>query len=50
MDDSSDVLLSLHPVTFKYNPELDPQGLPQFGLVAEEVNKVDPDLVARDAN
>jgi len=48
MDDASDVLLSLRPVTFRYKPELDPQGLPQFGLVAEEVEKIDPDLVARD--
>jgi hypothetical protein len=48
MGEASDVLLSLHPVTFKYKAELDPQGLPQFGLVAEEVEKVDPDLVARD--
>jgi hypothetical protein len=48
MSDASDVLLSLHPVTFKYKPELDPKGIPQFGLVAEEVDKVDPDLVARD--
>jgi len=35
-------------VTFKYQREIDPQGLPQFGLVAEEVDKVDPDLVVRD--
>lgn len=49
MDDASDVLLSLRPVAFKYKSELDPKGIPQFGLVAEEVNKVDPDLVVRDA-
>jgi Chaperone of endosialidase len=48
MDDASDVLLSLHPVKFKYKDEIDPQHIPQFGLVAEEVDKVDPDLVARD--
>jgi hypothetical protein len=48
MADASEVLLSLHPVTFRYRPEIDPQHLPQFGLVAEEVDKVDPDLVARD--
>ena len=48
MGDASDMLLSLHPVTFRYKPELDPMGLPQFGLIAEEVNKVDPDLVLRD--
>ena len=48
MADASDVLLSLRPVTFRYKPEIDPKGTPQFGLVAEEVDKVDPDLVVRD--
>jgi hypothetical protein len=48
MDDASDVLLSLRPVTFRYKPEIDPKGIPQFGLVAEEVNKANPDLVLRD--
>ena len=49
MGDASDTLLALHPVTFRYKQELDPDGIPQFGLVAEEVEKVNPDLVARDA-
>jgi len=35
-------------VTFRYKKELDPVAIPQFGLVAEQVAKVDPDLVARD--
>jgi len=35
-------------VTFRYRHELDPDGIPQFGLVAEQVEKVNPDLVARD--
>jgi hypothetical protein len=35
-------------VTFRYKHELDPEGIPQFGLVAEQVAKVNPDLVARD--
>ena len=48
MKDTSEVILSLQPVTFRYNKELDPEGIPQFGLVAEEVAKVDPDLVAKD--
>jgi hypothetical protein len=48
MDDASDVLLALRPVTFKYKPAIDPGGTPQFGLVAEEVDKVDPELVVRD--
>jgi len=49
MDKVSEAILALEPVTFRYKKELDPQGIPQFGLVAEEVAKVTPDLVARDA-
>jgi Chaperone of endosialidase len=49
MDKASEAILSLRPVTFRYKQELDPQGIPQFGLVAEEVEKINPDLVARDA-
>ena len=48
MGDASDVLLELRPVTFNYKQEIDPKGTPQFGLLAEEVEKVNPDLVARD--
>src|SRR5208283_4489993 len=48
MADASDVLLALRPVTFHYKPGIDPKGTPQFGLVAGEVEKVDPDLVVRD--
>jgi hypothetical protein len=48
MDKASEAILSLQPVTFRYKKELDPQGIPQFGLVAEQVQKVDPALVARD--
>src|SRR5207249_637401 len=50
MDKASEVILALKPVTFRYKKELDPAGIPQFGLVAEEVEKVNPDLVARDAD
>jgi hypothetical protein len=49
MDKASEAILALQPVTFRYKHELDPDGIPQFGLVAEEVEKVSPDLVARDA-
>ena len=49
MGDASDALLSLRPVTFHYKKNIDPKSVPQFGLVAEEVEKVNPDLVARDA-
>jgi len=48
MNKSSEVLLNLKPVTFRYKKELDHKAIPQFGLVAEDVAKVDPDLVARD--
>ena len=48
MDNASESILALQPVTFHYKHELDPNGIPQFGLVAEQVEKVDPDLVARD--
>jgi hypothetical protein len=50
MDKASEAILSLEPVTFRYKKELDPDGIPQFGLVAEQVEKVNPDLVARDAD
>jgi hypothetical protein len=49
MDKASEAILSLQPVTFRYKHELDPEGIPQFGLVAEQVEKVNPDLVVRDA-
>jgi Chaperone of endosialidase len=48
MDKASEALLSLQPVTFRYKHDLDPDGIPQFGLVAEQVEKVSPDLVVRD--
>src|SRR5205807_10564411 len=48
MDRASEAILALKPVTFRYKHELDPAGIPQFGLVAEQVEKVNPDLVVRD--
>jgi hypothetical protein len=48
MDKASEAILALKPVTFHYKKDLDPAGVPQFGLVAEDVEKVNPDLVARD--
>ncbi len=48
MEKASEAILALKPVTFRYKHELDPEGIPQFGLVAEEVERVNPDLVARD--
>jgi hypothetical protein len=48
MADASDVLLSLRPVTYQYKPGIDPKGIQQFGLVAEEVDQIDPNLVVHD--
>jgi hypothetical protein len=48
MDKASEAILALKPVTFHYKS--DHTGTPQFGLIAEEVAKVDPDLVVRDEN
>ena len=48
MDKASDALYALSPITFRYKKEIDPAGKSQFGLVAEEVEKVNPDLVVRD--
>ena len=48
MDKASEAILALKPVIFHYKKELDPDGILQFGLVAEQVEKVRPDLVARD--
>jgi len=48
MERASETLFALKPVTFRYKKEIDPQGKSQFGLVAEDVEKVNPDLVVRD--
>ena len=48
MDKASEALFALKPVTFRYKKEIDALGTPQFGLVAEDVEKVNPDLVVRD--
>jgi uncharacterized coiled-coil protein SlyX len=50
MGDTSDALYALRPVTFHYKQEIDPEGTRQFGLVAEEGEKVNPDLVVCDAD
>ena len=48
MERASEVLFALKPVTFRYKKEIDSQRTPQFGLVAEEVEAINPDLVVRD--
>ncbi|HVI78388.1 MAG TPA: tail fiber domain-containing protein, partial [Candidatus Acidoferrum sp.] len=48
LDRTSEALFSLKPVSFRYNKDIDPTGTSQLGLVAEDVEKVNPDLVVRD--
>jgi hypothetical protein len=48
MNQNSEALFALKPVTFRYKKEIDPAGRSQFGLVAEDVEAIDPDLVVRD--
>jgi len=48
MDKASEAIFSLQPVTFRYKKGLDAEGVPQFGLVAEEVAKTAPELVMTD--
>jgi len=48
MDKASEAILALKPVMFRYKKEVDAERTPQFGLVAEQVEKVNPDLVTRD--
>jgi hypothetical protein len=48
MEQASQVLFALKPVSFRYKKEIDPHSISQFGLVAEDVEKVNPDLVVRD--
>jgi uncharacterized coiled-coil protein SlyX len=45
---ASEAILALEPATFRYKAGIDPAGVPQFGLIAEQVEKVNPALVARD--
>ena len=48
MERASESIFALKPVTFRYRKAIDPQGIPQCGLVAEDVEKINPDLVVRD--
>jgi hypothetical protein len=48
MERASEALFALKPVIFRYKKGIDPQGIPQFGLVAEDVEKINPELVVRD--
>jgi endosialidase-like protein len=48
MEQASETLYELRPVTFRYSKDIDAQGRQQFGLVAEDVEKVNRDLIVRD--
>ncbi len=48
MAKASEAIFSLRPVSFRYKKEVDPTSLLSFGLIAEEVAEVDPDLVTPD--
>ena len=48
MDEASESLYALEWVTFHYKKEIDPVQTSQLGLVTEDVEKVNPDLVVRD--
>src|SRR5262249_25092715 len=50
MDKASEAILALKPACFRYKQELDPDKIPQFGLIAEEVAGVNTDLVVHDGN
>jgi hypothetical protein len=47
MEQASDALFALKPLTFRYKKAIDPAGKSQFGLVAKEVEKVNPDLIVQ---
>jgi hypothetical protein len=50
MDKTSEALYRLNPVTYCYKKEIDPTQSPAFGLIAEEVADVNPELVACNAD
>jgi hypothetical protein len=50
MGKASEAILALRPVSFCYKKEIDPQGIPEFGLIAEDVEKVSPELVIHDTD
>jgi hypothetical protein len=48
MGKTSEAILALKPVSFRYKKEIDFKSIPEFGLIAEDVEKVNPDLIIRD--
>jgi trimeric autotransporter adhesin len=49
MECASEVIYELKPVRFRYKPEIEPTCPRGFGLIAEDVQKINPDLVVHDA-
>ena len=47
MEQTSEVIYGLKPVSFRYKPEIEPTRPVGFGLIAEDVEKISPDLVTR---
>jgi hypothetical protein len=50
MDKASEIILALNPVSFRYNKEYDATQRISFGLIAEDVAQVAPELVGRNKN
>src|SRR5262249_54911743 len=50
MEQASEMIYGLKPVSFRYKPEIEPTRPLGFGLIAEEVEEISPDLVTRDGN
>lgn len=50
MDQASDVIFALKPVTFRYKEEIDRSHALSFGLIAEEVAEISPELITRDTD
>jgi hypothetical protein len=50
MDKTSEALYMLNPVTYRFKKDVDPSQSLDYGLIAEEVAKVDPNLAIRDGN
>jgi uncharacterized coiled-coil protein SlyX len=48
MNNASETLFALKPVTFRYKKEIDPVSMLSFGLIAEEVAEINPELITRD--
>jgi hypothetical protein len=50
VDKASEAIYALKPVSFRYKAEIEPTRPLSFGLIAEDVQKINPDLVMRNAD